>query len=52
MIEESRFPRICALLRAAGHSPTEAAEIVSDARRKDDHARAWIMAIVALRRPS
>jgi hypothetical protein len=50
MTDESRFPRIYALLRAAGHDAAEAAEIVSDAERKDDHARAWIKAIVASRR--
>jgi hypothetical protein len=51
MTDETRFPRIYALLRAAGHDAAQAAEIVSDAQRKDDHARAWIKAIVASRRP-
>ena len=51
MTDETRFPRIYALLKAAGHDAAKAAEIVSDAQRKDDHARAWIKAIVASRRP-
>jgi hypothetical protein len=47
---EDRFPRIYAMLRAAGHDPAKAAEILNDAKRKDDHARAWIGAIAASRR--
>jgi hypothetical protein len=50
MTGESRFPRICALLMATGHDAGQAAEIVTDAQRKDDHARAWIKTIVADRR--
>jgi hypothetical protein len=47
---ETRWPRIYVLLKAAGHDPATAAEILNDAKRKDDHARAWIRAITASRR--
>lgn len=50
MTAEIRLPRIYALLRAVGHDAAKAAEIVSDAQRKDAHARAWIKVIVASRR--
>jgi hypothetical protein len=35
---EVRWPRIYRMLRAAGHDPTNAAEILLDAQRKDNHA--------------
>jgi hypothetical protein len=49
MTEKTRFPRIGAMLKAAGHDPDEAAEILLDAQRNDLHARTWIGAIAALR---
>jgi hypothetical protein len=49
MTDEIRFPRITALLNAAGHDPAKAAEILRDAQRDDLHARAWIGAIAASR---
>jgi hypothetical protein len=49
MSDEIRFPRITALLNAAGHDPAEAAEILLDAQRNDLHARTWIAAIAASR---
>jgi hypothetical protein len=50
MTDETRFPRIYALLRAAGHDAAKAAEILSDAEHKDDHARIWIKTIADSRR--
>jgi hypothetical protein len=47
---DQRFPRIFALLKAAGHDAIKAAEIVIDAQRKDLHARIWIRTIAASRR--
>jgi hypothetical protein len=49
MTNEIRFPRITALLKAAGHDPVEAAEILLDAQRNDFHARTWIAGIAASR---
>jgi hypothetical protein len=49
MTEESRFARIYALLKGAGHDPAKAAEIQMDARRKDAHARIWIKTIAGSR---
>jgi hypothetical protein len=49
MTDEIRFPRITALLKAAGHDPVEAAEILLDAQRNDLPARTWIAAIAAWR---
>jgi hypothetical protein len=49
MTNEIRFPRITALLTAAGHDPAEAAEILLDAQRNDFHARTWIAGIAASR---
>jgi hypothetical protein len=49
MPDKTRFPRITALLEAAGHDPAKAAEILFDAQRKDLHARTWIAAIAASR---
>jgi hypothetical protein len=37
-------------LRVPGHEPAQAAEILLDAKRKDDHARAWIKAVLAYER--
>jgi hypothetical protein len=50
MPNDNRFSRIHLLLRAAGHDPAKAAEILRDARRKDAHARVWIKTIAASRR--
>ncbi len=50
MTAEIRFPHIYALLKAAGHDPAKAAEILLDAQRKDAHARIWIRTIAASRR--
>jgi hypothetical protein len=50
MTGEIRFPRIYALLMAAGHDSAKAAEILFDARCKDIHARVWIKTIAASRR--
>lgn len=47
---EIAFPRIYAMLKAAGHDPAKAAEILLDARWNDPHARMWIVAIAASRR--
>ena len=47
---EVRWPRIYRMLRAAGHDPALAAEILLDAKRKDDHARMWIKAVLAYER--
>jgi hypothetical protein len=47
---EVRWPRIYRMLRAAGHDPAKAAEILVDAQSKDDHARAWIKAVIAYER--
>jgi hypothetical protein len=49
MTDEIRFPRITALLNAAGHDPAKTAEILLDAQRNDLHARTWIAAIAAWR---
>jgi hypothetical protein len=49
MTDKIRFPRITALLKAAGHHPAETAEILLDAQRNDLHARTWIGAIAASR---
>jgi hypothetical protein len=40
--DESRFPRITALLTSHGHSPDQAADIVLHARRNYAPARQWI----------
>jgi hypothetical protein len=48
--DETRFPRIYALLKAAGHDSMKATEILRDARYNDAHARIWIKAIAASRR--
>jgi hypothetical protein len=45
---EVRWPRIYRVFRAVGHDPAPATEIVLDAKRKDDHARAWIKAVLAM----
>jgi hypothetical protein len=45
----SAYPRISALLNAAGHDPAKAAEILLDAKRRDTHARAWIGALFKFR---
>ncbi len=37
-----RYPRTYRLLKAIGHTPLKAAEIVLDASRGDDHAMAWV----------
>jgi hypothetical protein len=50
MTDRIHFPRIFALLKAAGHDAVKAAEIVIDAQRKDLHARIWIRTIAASRR--
>jgi hypothetical protein len=47
---EVRWPRIYRMLTAAGHDPAKAAEILLDAQRKDNHARAWIKAVLACER--
>jgi hypothetical protein len=47
---ESRWPLIYRTLRAAGHDPAQAAEILLDAQRKDAHARAWIKTVLAYER--
>jgi hypothetical protein len=47
---EVRWPRIYRTLRAAGHDPAKATEILLDAKRKDNHARAWIKAVLAYER--
>jgi hypothetical protein len=49
---EVRWPRIYRMLRAGGHDPAKATEILLDAQRKDDHARAWIKAVHAYERRS
>ena len=41
MTDEDRFSPIYRLLRARGHSPAKAAEILIDVKRKDAHARQW-----------
>ena len=38
-------PPIYGLLRARGHSPAKAAEILIDIKRKDTHARQWLKAL-------
>ncbi len=50
MTDEICFPRIYAMLKAAGHDPAKAAEILIDAQRKDAHARIWIKTLAASRR--
>jgi hypothetical protein len=50
MTDEIRFPRIYAMIKAAGHDSAKAAEILIDAQRKDAHARIWIKALAAARR--
>jgi hypothetical protein len=47
--DKIRFPHVTALLKAAGHDPAKAAEILLDAQRNDLHARTWIAAIAACR---
>jgi len=47
---EVRWPRIYSMLKEAGHDAAKAAEILLDAQRKDDHARAWIKAALAYER--
>ena len=37
-------------LKAAGHSPAKAAEIVLDAKRGDRHALAWIATVRSVSR--
>jgi hypothetical protein len=49
MAGDRRFPRIYALLKAAGHDSAKAAEILRDARCNDAHARTWIKTIAASR---
>jgi hypothetical protein len=44
---ENLFPRIYAMLKAADHDPTKAAEILIYAKRKDAHARIWIKTLAA-----
>lgn len=38
----SRYPRLYAALKAAGHSPAKGAEILLDAMRGDRYALNWI----------
>ena len=40
-----KYPRIYAMLKAYGHDPAKAAEIILDAQRHDAHALAWIRII-------
>ena len=47
---EVRWPRIHKMLRAAGHDRVKATEILLDAQGKDNHARAWIKAVLAYQR--
>ena len=47
---ETRWPRIYRMLRAASHDPAQAAKILVEAQRKDDHARAWIKAVLVYER--
>jgi hypothetical protein len=47
---EVRWPGMYRMLRAAGHDPALATEILLDAQRKDDHARAWIKAVLSYKR--
>ena len=47
---ETRWPRIYVLLKAAGHDPARAAEILRAAKRKDSHARIWIKTLARSRR--
>jgi len=48
---EVQWARIYAILKAAGCVPAGASEIVIGARRKDAHARLWLKALAASRRP-
>ena len=45
----SRYQRIYAMLKRAGHSPTKAAAVVLDAMRGDKHALLWIRAVRSTR---
>jgi hypothetical protein len=45
-----RWPRIYKMLKEAGHYPALAAEILLDAQRKDNHARAWVKTVLASER--
>ena len=47
---EARWPRIHKMLRAACHDPAKATEILLDAQGKDNHARAWIKAVLSYER--
>ena len=47
---EVRWPRIYRMLRAAGHNPALANEILVDAQRKDVHARAWLKEVLTYER--
>jgi hypothetical protein len=49
MTVEARWPRIYSMLKAAGHDPAKAAEILIDAQRQDAHARIWIKTLAASR---
>jgi hypothetical protein len=49
MTDEDRFSLIYRLLRARGHCPPKAAEILIDVKRKDAHARQWAKALRANR---
>lgn len=43
------YPRIYAMLKACGHSPAKAAEIILDAMRGNEHALLWIKTVRATR---
>jgi hypothetical protein len=46
----SRYPRTYGLLKAYGHSPFKAVEVILDASRGDAFAMAWIKVIWRQRR--
>jgi hypothetical protein len=47
MAVQARWPRIYRMLKAAGHDPAEAAEILLAAERKDDSALSLIKTVRA-----
>jgi hypothetical protein len=47
MAVQARWPRIYRMLKAAGHYPADAAEILRAAERKDDRALALIKTVRA-----
>lgn len=40
-----KYRRIYAMLKAFGHDPAKAAEIIHDAQRHDAHALKWVRAV-------